>query len=446
MKTRILTIAIICLLIVSFSVNVFSVSETIIEETVNNITVEENIVENKTLEEQKQEVTGKIDETNTKLEYVQGEITENVRKIAELDDSIVEYQAKYSQLMIQIDALEKNINETNIRLEQVQAQYDKKQVILKKRVVALYEAGDTSYIDILLSSKNVTEFLSNYFFVGELIEYDNNLLDELEDTRNRMQATKYQQEKQENELRANKQEINQTKILMENKQILKQNYMIKLTAEERELQQQIEQYKAEQREIENKILAAVTWNGEMAIQYTGGAMIWPVAMQGTHITSGFGMRLHPIQGIYKGHAGIDISGPNINGAPAVAVADGIVTYAGWMGGYGNCVIVNHGNGIATLYGHGLEIVTEIGKEVKQGDTILKVGSTGNSTGPHLHFEVRENGVAVNPMKYLDGTVTSINPQQTNTIVENVEVNTNTISDTATNTTNEVSNEINNTTY
>ena len=130
-------------------------------------------------------------------------------------------------------------------------------------------------------------------------------------------------------------------------------------------------------------------------------MIWPVGVAGTYITSGYGNRLHPIQGIYKNHSGIDIGNAGY-GAPVVAAADGIVTHAGTLGGYGNCVMINHGSGIVTLYGHGQEIKTTLGASVKKGDIIMLVGSTGVSTGPHLHFEVRKNGTIVDPIPYLKG--------------------------------------------
>ena len=130
-------------------------------------------------------------------------------------------------------------------------------------------------------------------------------------------------------------------------------------------------------------------------------MAWPVAKSGTYITSDYGMREHPIQGVIKKHTGIDIGNAGF-GAPVIAAADGVVTMAVYDRGYGNCVIINHGNGISTLYGHGQAILTEVGKEVKKGDLIMEVGSTGNSTGPHLHFEVRVNGSCVDPMPFLKG--------------------------------------------
>ena len=188
-------------------------------------------------------------------------------------------------------------------------------------------------------------------------------------------------------------------------------------------------FKAVDNSIDNTIDSNASWtNGEgykygLVIQdKEGNQLVW-IAVDGTYITSPYGNRLHPIQGVYRYHDGIDIGNAGF-GAPVVAAADGIVTYAGVMSGYGNCVMINHGDGIVTLYGHGQEIYTELGATVKQGDVIMAVGSTGNSTGPHLHFEVRKFGVAVDPIPYLQGD------NANNNTIENENVNNNqTINDT-----------------
>ena len=172
-----------------------------------------------------------------------------------------------------------------------------------------------------------------------------------------------------------------------------------LMEELKELQKEITEYKKEVYRIQGLIAQA---SGEefLPIQYTGGNMIWPVAKEGTAITSYYEQREHPISGIVHYHSGIDI-GNAYFGTPVVAAMDGYVSYAGWLGGYGNCVIINHGDGVSTLYGHGQAILTTLHKQVKQGDLIMEVGSTGNSTGPHLHFEVRINGYTVNPLLYVN---------------------------------------------
>lgn len=394
MRRKILIIVITFLLLVTFSINVFSDNEITNSEIVNE-------VENKTLEQQQQEIQDKITESNNKLEYVQSELTTSLQKIQELDDSIAEYEKQYNELQNQISELENQIKNTNIELGKIENEYAKKENTLKKRVVALYESGDATYLDVLLSSRSIVEFLSNYFMIEQIIEFDNNLLEELEDKRHTIELKKAEQEKRDSSLRIAKTKANQMQILMQNNRILQENYSSKLTEEEQALNEQIVQYKEEQASIERQIQAAIGWSGSLAIQYTGGAMIWPVGIAGTYITSGYGGRLHPIQGVYKYHDGIDIGNAGF-GAPVVAAADGVVTYAGVMGGYGNCVMINHGDGIVTLYGHGQEIKTTLGATVKQGDIIMLVGSTGNSTGPHLHFEVRKNGISTDPIPYLQG--------------------------------------------
>ena len=407
MRKKILSCILMCLIIVSFSIND--------ENQETNSTAE-----NKTLEEQQKELNTKIDESNTKLEYVQGEMGETLKKVEELNDSITDYEAQYSDLENQITTLENQIKTGSAQIQEIQEEYDRKEKILKRRTVALYEAGETTYLDFLLTSKSIVEFLSNYYIISEIIEYDNNLLEELDYKKTKLEEAKQKQEEQEKELRVAKNKINSTNILLNNTKILKENYMLKLTDEEKTLQEQIAQYKEEQADLERKILASINWTGTMSIKFTGGVMVWPIAMEGTYITSGYGNRLHPIQGVYKNHAGIDISGSNVNGAPVVAAADGVVTYAGWIGGYGNCIIINHGSGIVSLYGHGSETVATVGQVVKQGDIIMKVGSTGNSTGPHVHFEIRKNGEVVDPIPYLNGEITNIDEENTNNEIANSE--------------------------
>ncbi|MFR7874580.1 MAG: murein hydrolase activator EnvC family protein [Christensenellales bacterium] len=411
MRKKILSCILMCLIIVSFSINVFSVDEN--QET-------NSTAENKTLEEQQKELNTKIDESNTKLEYVQGEMGETLKKVEELNDSITDYEAQYSDLENKITTLENQIKNGSAQIQEIQEEYDRKEKILKRRTVALYEAGETTYLDFLLTSKSIVEFLSNYYIISEIIEYDNNLLEELDYKKTKLEEAKQKQEEQEKELRVAKNKINSTNILLNNTKILKENYMLKLTDEEKTLQEQIAQYKEEQADLERKILASINWTGTMSIKFTGGVMVWPIAMEGTYITSGYGNRLHPIQGVYKNHAGIDISGSNVNGTPVVAAADGVVTYAGWIGGYGNCIIINHGSGIVSLYGHGSETVATVGQVVKQGDIIMKVGSTGNSTGPHVHFEIRKNGEVVDPIPYLNGEITNIDEENTNNEIANSE--------------------------
>lgn len=413
MRRRILTFIIMIVVLFCFSINVFSNTEATNTETQNT---ENNEVSNKTLLEQSNEVRQKLEESSTRLEYVQSELSTSLQQIQELGDKITEYENQYNDLKNQVAEMEANIEVIDADINKVQAEYDRKENLLKKRMVALYKAGDATYLDVLLSSSSIVDFLSKYYMLEKIIDYDTDLMKELEVEKNSIENKKQEQEKKKADLKVAKAKAGQMQILMENNKMLQENYSAKLTTEEATLNEQILQYKQEQEEIERQIQAAINWSGDLAIQYKGGVMIWPVGVNGTYITSPFGNRLHPIQGVYKYHSGIDIGNAGY-GAPVLAAADGIVTYAGVMSGYGNCVMINHGSGIVTLYGHGQTIYATLGQTVKQGDVIMAVGSTGNSTGPHLHFEVRKDGVATSPIPFLKG--------EDNTTTDNENTNNNT---------------------
>ena len=411
MRRRILTFFIMIIVLLCFSINVFSNTEATNTETQNT---ENNEVSNKTLLEQSNEVRQKLEESSTRLEYVQSELSTSLQQIQELGDKITEYENQYNDLKNQVAEMEANIEVIDADINKVQAEYDRKENLLKKRMVALYKAGDATYLDVLLSSSSIVDFLSKYYMLEKIIDYDTDLMKELEVEKNSIENKKQEQEKKKADLKVAKAKAGQMQILMENNKMLQENYSAKLTTEEATLNEQILQYKQEQEEIERQIQAAINWSGDLAIQYKGGVMIWPVGVNGTYITSPFGNRLHPIQGVYKYHSGIDIGNAGY-GAPVLAAADGIVTYAGVMSGYGNCVMINHGSGIVTLYGHGQTVYATLGQTVKQGDVIMAVGSTGNSTGPHLHFEVRKDGVATSPIPFLKGedNTTTDNENTTN---------------------------------
>ncbi len=351
-----------------------------------------------TLEEQKQENQEKKEQAEKELEYVKEELSDAVVKIQELDDKIRTAEKEIADMDENLIELETKVTDTTQKLETVQQKYNENHEIMEKRLVVMYECGDVSYLDLLLKSSSLIEFLSNYYVIEEIIRSDSELLESIEKEKEEIEATKKQLEQEKAELKLLKVKKEQTRIIMQNNKTIQQNQIDQLSDSEKELQQKIQEYKDEEARIENLINLAsnqYVYNGE----YTGGLMAWPIAKSGTYITSNYGIREHPIQGVIKSHTGIDIGNAGF-GAPVIAAADGVVSMASYYGGYGNCVMINHGNGISTLYGHGQKILTTVGTEVKKGDLIMEVGSTGNSTGPHLHFEVRINGQPTDPLPYV----------------------------------------------
>jgi len=354
----------------------------------------ENIEE---LVTQQNDIQSLQDVASTELEYVQEELSNMLMQVQELNTNIQKYEDEVNGLNERISELEKSILEIEERLKIAQINYGKQKKTLEDRIVALYEAGETTYLDVILKSRSITEFISNYYLISEITGYDTELLESVEKEKNRIETSKKVLESQKSEFSSIKANREKTAIILHNTKVVKDSYMGNLTAQEKEIQEKIDLYTFQIREIELEIRQVT---GNIDTKYIGGIMAWPVPGY-TRITSVFGMRTHPITGIYKLHTGVDIGAPI--GANFIATNDGIVVKAGYNGAYGNMVIVDHGGGISTLYAHGNEIVVTLGQTVKKGDVILKIGSTGYSTGPHAHFEVRENGVPVNPITYITST-------------------------------------------
>ena len=218
---------------------------------------------------------------------------------------------------------------------------------------------------------------------------------DIEEKRKTIDTEKQKLENQKNELAVIVESQTKTTRTLQNTKKLRESFLERLSDQEQETQQQIDEYNKQYEEINRQIIALVA-NG-IDSNYIGGTLAWPVPGY-TKITSEYAMRVHPITGVYKLHTGVDISAPM--GANFISANDGIVVKAEMNSAYGNMVIIDHGGGISTLYAHGSEILVTVGQSVKRGDAILKVGSTGYSTGPHAHFEVRINGVTTNPLPYI----------------------------------------------
>lgn len=357
-----------------------------------------------TLEEQKTQAREQREKAEEKLEYVENELSYSLIKIQEMDDKIRDAEREIANMSTQLTDLQEKVDKTEENLKTVQKNYEKNKELMENRLVAMYENGEVSYLDLLLHSSSLVEFLANYYMAQEIMQSDNEILEIIQKEKEEIELKKEKLNNEKTQLKLLKLKQEQTRIIMENNKVVLENAKNQLSQEEVELQQKIQEYKDEEARIESLIQAAA-YSYEYTGEFTGGEMKWPIAKSGTYITSGYGTRMHPIQGISKFHTGLDIGNAGY-GAPVIAAADGVVTLASYYGGYGNCVMINHGNGVSTLYGHGQKILTSVGTIVKQGDVIMEVGSTGASTGPHLHFEVRINGKHTSPIPYLKGTTST----------------------------------------
>lgn len=347
------------------------------------------------LQEQSNDLTEKLDITNNMLQAVQDELSQNMQQLQELDSQILQSQVEINTVNEEIAEIEEQISENEEKLKQIQEESDKLQDTVDERLILMYERPKLQFLQILLESKSANEFISTYYALKELIKYDDELIKTVKQQKNEIETTKKILEEKRNIVIAQKQKLQKKSRILENDKIKRNYYVSKLTEEEKNLQEQIDDYNSQVQEIEAEIKFLAL--NSISEDYIGGAMIWPIPGY-TNITSKYGMRVHPITNAYKLHTGMDVGAPM--GASFVASANGIVVKATYNNAYGNMVIIDHGGGVQTLYAHGSEIVAQLGQTVSAGDEILKVGSTGYSTGAHAHFEIRINGITVNPEEYL----------------------------------------------
>ena len=348
------------------------------------------------LQTKQEELQNQINDATDQLEGVQNELSENLQQVQKLDEKISTSQTELNELNAKIEELQKSMDEVEERLKVVEESFNNQKEMLDGRLVAIYEAGEVKYLDVILNSKSISEFLSNYFLITELVDNDKQLLDEMESKKHEIEISKEKLDNEREELATIKANQTKTAKIIENTKTVRENFVAKLSEEEKNLQSQIDEYNRQFEEVNAEILALAMQG--IDTKYIGGEFAWPVPGY-TRITSKYGMRTHPITGIYKLHTGVDIGAPM--GANFVAANDGIVVKAGYNGAYGNMVIIDHGGGVQTLYAHVSEILVKVGDVVKKGETaVLKVGSTGYSTGAHAHFEVRINGETTDPLPYI----------------------------------------------
>ena len=344
---------------------------------------------------QRNEIQNQLSEATGELEEVQSNLSENLQQVEKLDEKIASAEAQLAEQESKITELKNSINEIETELNTVTEKYEKQKKLFQQRLVAIYEGGETQYLDILLKSKSLSDFLSSYYIITQLAEIDNDLINELEKKKSTIDLSKQKLENEKEELATLVETQTRLTRTLHNTKMIRESFIAKLSNEEKELQNKIDEMNAQYDEINRQILALAGYG--IDTEYIGGELEWPVPGY-TRITSKYAMRVHPITGQYKLHTGIDIGAPE--GANFIAANDGVVIKAGMNTAYGNMVIIDHGGGITTLYAHGSEILVEVGQSVKRGESVLKVGSTGYSTGPHAHFEVRINGITTDPLPYI----------------------------------------------
>ena len=397
MIKKFIKINLIVLIIFVILSNFFLIFATEISDTTNQTEHEQNNEENSldSLSNQKNEIESNLNNANLEIEFVKSQLSEELYELEKLNLDILQKQQEIDIMQAEEEKLVDFIEVAKIEVEKITNKYNTQKDLLEKRLVSMYEIKSTTYLDVLLNSKSISEFISNYYIISKIAKADQDLLTSVANIKRNLEAISKTLENKNKELVENRNKSEKMKISLENMVAIKNSKVIQLSEEEIKLHQQISEYQEQILNIEREIkLLAIASVGS---EYIGGIMDWPVPGY-TRITSQFGMRTHPITGIYKLHTGVDIGAPI--GADFIAANDGVVIKAEYNIAYGNMVVLDHGGGITTLYAHGSEILVQVGQVITKGTAILKVGSTGYSTGPHAHFEVRVNGEYVEPLDFI----------------------------------------------
>ena len=358
----------------------------------------------------------KINEKQAQIDQVEEIKDATQKEVEQLNSQITEYQGQISNLDAQISSTNEKIKEEEEKLQQAEQDYKDQEELIKKRMVALYMSGDTSYLDVLLSSKSFADFISSYYLVTEVTQMDTNLLEKIQKQKQEIENSKKELEQSKTSLTTAKAEKETVNTQLKTAKSEKNAKISQLSAQEQQIQSQIEELQKDNVAIDKKIQSmkaqieaarkaaeeAKKNNSNNAGSTSGKSSAGFIRPVNSYITTG----MYYSSGSY--HGAVDFGANGISGSPVYAVADAIVvTTQALTTSYGNYIILYHpSSNLYTLYAHGQagSISVSMGQTVKQGQQIMRVGSTGNSTGPHLHFEVRTSpgyySNRVNPSAYL----------------------------------------------
>ena len=341
------------------------------------------------------EIQQKLGEKDAQLEDKKKEISNAMERLILTQEELAEAKRKLAAIESRQQALSIKIRQNEAALAAKQKEYDKSRSVYKKRLRDIYENGQVNYLDVLLGAADFRDFSSRMYLLQRVIRRDFALIDRLEVQREALLQQKAELDDIRKQLAAAHAESQKEKEIVAQKTVERQKLYEQALAEKAQLDAEYEELQRNSQEI-TAMIQRMEQEGRMMPQAGGtGQLAWPVNGE---ITSPFGWRVHPIWGTQIFHAGLDIGADY--GDPVHAADSGTVVFAGWMGGYGNAVMIDHGGGMVTLYGHNSSITVGEGEQVSKGQTIALAGSTGNSTGPHCHFEVRIHGEVVSPLQYL----------------------------------------------
>lgn len=347
------------------------------------------------LKKKKNSTTQQMNEKKKEIQELQNQSKDVEAEIAALDKEMDKSQLELEEVEKDLKKLNEDIDVTTKELEKAEKNIEDKQETFNSRLRVMYKNGNVGYLEVLLASADIRDLLSRKQMIQSITNHDVELIKFMKEQRDIIDNKKVELQAQRVSVEATKSKLNERKNDLARATRSKEQLAANLKNDIKESERLYDELNKQAKNLEAEIVKMQRVDGP----YSGGKMGWPVPGH-SKISSHFGYRIHPIFNTKKLHTGIDIPAPT--GTSIVAAADGTVIYSGTLGGYGKAIMIDHGGGIVTLYGHNSSLSVSEGAQVKRGGTIAKAGSTGFSTGSHCHFEVRKSGSYVDPEPWLKG--------------------------------------------
>ena len=345
----------------------------------------------------------RVQQHNKDLKEAKAKEKSYLRELSNYDHKVKQSEEEIALLDLQIEKNTDELDEVKKDIENRNKRIAELQEVLAERCVAIYKYGGMADVDVMMNAEDFAELSNLTYLVNRLRAEDEKNIELLADERAKLKADELRLEQKNEQLTQKFQKRRRERDTNKKAAAQRRELISKIEKEKKVYEAAIREDAEAQREIQKKInefirrKTAEAKGGSGGVKYTHkGKFDWPVSER--RITSNFGTRIHPKFKTKRQHTGIDIASPQ--GAPIKTAGPGEVIFAGWMRGYGQVVIIDHGSGFATVYAHMSKIQVSEGQNLKKGAIIGKVGQTGVATGPHLHFEVRVKGTAQNPIKYL----------------------------------------------
>jgi len=348
------------------------------------------------LQQKQQEIKTQIQQQNALLKAKESEGQELLEQLEKLEEEIKAKEEEVKRLENELRTAQARVDQATEELNKAEAALRQRMDILRNRLKEIYERGPVNYLEVLLNSTSFSDFLVRLELLGKIAQNDVRLVEEVKQERARVAERKAALEAERDALAGLKRRAEGERALLASRQAEKRQLLARVEEEKRRVARALDELEALSQQIAQKIREIQAQNRRQLTPRGTSQFLWPVPGY-TSISSGFGWRVHPLLKTSRFHPAIDIPAPE--GTEVVAIEDGVVISTGYLGAYGNHIVIDHGGGLSSMYAHLSVILVREGQEVKRGQVIGRVGNTGWSTGPHLHFEIRLQGEPTDPSRY-----------------------------------------------